>query len=62
MTFRMRVTDVNSFFTALKRILSNVFVYLEATSFFLILPDVDIGILNQYVSIVATLSLTDPNY
>jgi len=58
----MRVTDVNSFFTALKRILSNVFVYLEATSFFLILPDVDIGILNQYVSIVATLSLTDPNY
>ena len=58
----MRVTDVISFFTALKRILSNVFVYLEATSFFLILPDVDIGILNQYVSIVATLSLTDPNY
>jgi len=58
----MRVTDVNSFFTALKRILSNVFLYLEATSFFLILPDVDIGILNQYVSIVATLSLTDPNY
>ena len=46
MTFRMRVTDVNSFFTALKRILSNVFLYLEATSFFLILPDVDIGILN----------------
>jgi len=58
----MRVTDVNSFFTALKCILSNVFLYLEATSFFLILPDVDIGILNQYVSIVATLSLTDPNY
>jgi len=39
MTFRIRVTDVNSFFTALKLILFNVFLCLEATSFFLILPD-----------------------
>jgi len=62
MTFRITVTDVNSFFTALKLILFNVFLCLEATSFFLILPDVDIGILNYYVVIVATLSLTDPKY
>ena len=46
MSFRIRATDVNSFFTTLKLILFSVFLYLEATSFFLILPDVDIGILN----------------
>jgi len=61
MTFRITVTDVNSFFTALKHILFNVFLCLEGTSFFLILLDVDIGILNYYV-IVATLSLTNPKY
>jgi len=57
LTFRIRATDADSFFTALKLILFNVFLCLEATPFFLILPDVDIGILNYDVVIVATLSL-----